>query len=300
MSSRSTQPNIALAIALATIGLSDPRHASADPPLDNGDASLTADDRASESSGLIDGVQFHADFRYLFGGVDGYLQTPSGGAPGTTSHNRPSLDELGFHNVNIFDGALSVQFDAHVLLLGAQIVRLDGSDTLKSDLITQSTVFPAGTRESAKIQLDWYRIGYEYQFQFDLGGNAGQLRIAPGIEAVLLDFDYQLNAPGNLRAHRAYAKGGARIGGTAQWLTGSPISIEANGFWGLPIDGTAQILSVDLVGKYQLWGARKGWGGAVYLGVGYEKIEYQDNQTVPNHINVNLGPLLVAGVEIRF
>jgi hypothetical protein len=129
------------------------------------------------------------DFHYMYGEADGSIQTPSGGEPGTTSANRPSLSEIGIDHVRCFDFA---------------------------SLITDK------------------------------------------------------------------------------------LSIEASAWWGLPIDKTAQITTLDLVGKYQLWGNRNGSGGAAYLGVAFETLEYEDNQTVPNHINVDFGPLLIAGLQVRF
>jgi hypothetical protein len=254
----------------------------------------------SQPASLVDGLSFTLDFHFLYGGIDGYVQTPSGGNPGTTSLHRPTLAELGFDNVSVFDVSLATQAGASIFFLGAQIIELDGSATLSETLITQSAVFPAGTHEHASVQLDWYRFGYEYQFTFDLNDQGSQLRVAPGIEGVLLDFDYQITAAGGLHAHRSYAKAGVSIGGSVEWLTGTPLSFEAQGFWGLPIDSTAQILNVDLVARWQLWGARHAWGGAAYLGAAYEHIEYEDNQTVPNHINVDLGPMLIAGLQITF
>lgn len=253
-----------------------------------------------QGAGLFDGLQIVAGFRYFYGSVDGFVQTPSGGEPGTTSHDRPTLSELGFNCISIYDGSISVRLGANRFLLGAQIIRMDGNATLSEDLISQNTFFPAGTSVSSSVHLDWYRLGYEYAFSFDLDHKGNQLRVAPGIQAVLLDFDYGMDAAGGLHVSRSYSKGGVRIGGSIEWLTGGSFTVAASGYWGLPIQNTAQILSVDLVGSYQLWGDRHGFGGAVYLGVGYESIEYEDDQTVPNHIDVNLGPLLIAGIEIRF
>ncbi len=239
------------------------------------------------------------DFQYMFGEADGFVQTPAGGEPGTTSPNRPTLDEIGIDHVHILDASLSLQFNPHIFTFGGQFIRMSGSATLGSDLISQSLLFPAGSSVDSDVQLDWYRFGYQYDFRFDLG-NGHELHLAPGVQGVLLDFRYELDGPGGLRADRSYAKGGAGIGATIQWLTDGPFSVEASGFWGLPIDKTAEILTLELVAKWQVWGSSQSNGGAAYLGVAFETIEYEDNQTVPNHINVDLGPVLVAGLEIRF
>jgi hypothetical protein len=276
----------------------------ASPPADRSDGERVTVGSAPgdpDSGGTQNGgIHLELDFRYLYGAVKGSVQTPSGGEPGTTSPNRPSLGEIGIDDASIFDGSLLVQLDRHMFSLGGQIIRLDGNATLERDLLSHSLLFPAGTDVHSSVQLDWYRFGYRYEFRFDLHDSGSQLRLAPGIEGVLLNFDYSLDVPGGAGTSRGYAKGGLRIGGTAEWITASPFSIEATGYWGLPIDNTAQILSVELLGKYQLWGNQRGTGGAAYLGIAYEQIEYEDNQEVPNHVDVQLGPLLVAGIEVRF
>jgi len=247
-------------------------------------------------------LTFTLDFRFMYGEVDGFAQSPSDGTPGTTSPSRPTLSEIGIDDASIFDASLNFQFDQHIFTAGTQFIRLRGSDTLSTALISESILFPAGTSVDSDVKLDWYRFGYQYEFRFDLGSSQ-HFRVAPGIEGVFLDFDYELDDGGALRAGRSYMKGGARLGGTAEWLINERFSLEASGWWGLPIDNTAEILSVEVLARCQLWGERNptsGVGGSVYLGVAFENIEYEDLQDEPNHIDVDLGPLLVAGFEIRF
>ncbi len=235
------------------------------------------------------------DLRYMYGETDGFVQTPRGGEEGTTSNNRPSLSEMGIDDVHAFDASLEFQLDQHIFIAGGEFIRMNGSDTLSRNLTSQAVFFPAGTSVEADVQLDWYRLGYQYEFALDLEGEQ-QLLLAPGIQGVILDFDYQLDGGGALQVDRSYAKGGVRIGGTVEWLTGGPFSLEAGAWWGMPISNTAEILSVELIGRYRFWDDR----AAAYLGVAFESIEYEDDQSVPNHIDVDLGPLLVAGFEIRF
>ena len=242
------------------------------------------------------GFDIAADYR--FGNIDGYVQTPSGGDPGTSSHHRPTFNELGVDTVNIFDFALAAHCRPSIFSAGGQIIRVHGDSTLSTDLTSHGTLFPAGSSVTSDIQLDWYRFGYQYEFSIDLGEGSGEFDLAPGVEADLLDFSYSLDG-GGAHAHRSYAKPGLRIGGTIEWLTDSPFSVEATAFWGLPISDTVQVLSLDLVGRYQLWGRRNS-GGSAFLGIGYESIQYEDNQTLSNHIKADIGPLLIAGLQVQF
>ena len=255
-------------------------------------------DQTSPDHREVDRFRVDLDFHFMFGQAEGFLQTPSGGEPGTTDPNRPTLDEIGIDHASIYDIGLALALDQHIITVGGQLIRLDGNATLSQELFTQSTLFSAGSRVDSKVKLDWYRFGYQYEFRFDLP-SGDQFRFAPAVQGVLLDFHYELDSPG-LTVNRAYAKGGLQIGATAQWLSTGPFSLEAGLFWGVPIENMVEIFSFQIIGKYQLWGDSQGNGGAAYLGLAFETIDYLDSQRIPNNLDVTLGPMLVAGVQIRF
>ncbi len=67
----------------------------------------------------------------------------------------------------------------------------------------------------------------------------------------------------------------------------------------LPIGSSPLILSLDGTAAYRFWD--RGAGGAdVYLGVGYDRIDFEDRQTVPNHVEVGMGPMVVGGLRVSF
>jgi hypothetical protein len=37
-----------------------------------------------------------------------------------------------------------------------------------------------------------------------------------------------------------------------------------------------------------------------YLGIGYDRIDEEDNRKVSNHIKASIGPELVVGLRVRF
>jgi len=41
-------------------------------------------------------------------------------------------------------------------------------------------------------------------------------------------------------------------------------------------------------------------GGIAYLGIGYDLINEEDNQNVPNHIKASIGSELVVGLKVSF
>jgi len=288
-----------IAAALTAITMT---HAAAHPrtprPAYHLQAALEVDDEPL----IAEPIRLNVDLsgQFMHGDIDGVVQVPKGGRTGTSSPDRPTLDELGFDDVSIVDVSASLQWERHIFDSGGRFVRLDGSATLRTDLITHAVTFPARTLVSADLQFDWYRLGYRYEFLFDPDEHGNRLSFAPGIDVVLFDFDYELRGGGDFHANRDYLKAGVRVGGVGRWLTSGPISIEGSAFWGLPFDGTAQIFSLELVGKYRLWGGKSATSGSLYLGVAYDEIEYEDDQGFPNRVDVDMGPLFIAGMKITF
>jgi hypothetical protein len=56
---------------------------------------------------------------------------------------------------------------------------------------------------------------------------------------------------------------------------------------------------LQAMGGYRVWGTARR-GGTVSVGIGYDQVNHQDLQTVPNHIHAVIGPSLIAGLAINF
>jgi hypothetical protein len=242
---------------------------------------------------------FHAslDGSFRYGNINGFLQIPKGGGPGTTSNERPKFHEIGINQAPIGDASLGLEWDNHAIYAGARFVRLSGKNTPSSTLISRGTTFPAGSLVSASTQLDWYRGGYKYRFFY--GNEEGAyVSLYPSIGFGLLNFDYRLTSPGVLPADRNFSKGAPQLGLRLEWSPGGSFFISGEVTSSLPFS-TLLLFSTNLTVGYQFWGSADR-GARVFLGVGYEVIRYEDNQRVPNHINVAIGPELVIGFRLRF
>lgn len=243
------------------------------------------------------GFRAAADGAFLYGPIRGFLQTPAGGHPGTTSPNRPTLSELGIHTAPMADASVTLGWNAHDVYGGARIIDLSGSSVLSQTLLTHDVTFPAGTAVNSTVQLNWYRLGYEHRFVFGQADGA-RLRIDPAIEGVVFDFGYHISG-GGLATSRTYFKGGVRLGLRSEWSPWPRFSILGDAMGSVPIPGQPVILSFQATGRYRLWG-RADRGGTFFLGIGYDQIDHEDLQTVPNHIKVAMGPLLVTGLAVNF
>jgi hypothetical protein len=232
-----------------------------------------------------------------YGSISGYLQTPAGGNPGSSSIRRPTFEELGFEDTNVNQGYFAFSKGNHTVLLDAHLVRLDGYSTLTEPLKSQYRDFAAGETVKADVQTDYYDLIYLYHFtEVDLFGK--RMTISPGAGLVVFDFHYEL-AGASDKADRSYGNVGARIGGELNLTLTEKLSISADAFASIPISNTVSIYSLELLGEYQLWKTSRLETTAI-LGIAYDYIDYEDEQELPNHIRVELKPLLKIGIEIKF
>jgi hypothetical protein len=244
------------------------------------------------------GLDIDLSGTYQYSSIRGYMQTPRGGEPGTTSEKRPTFKELDFDRVSSIYSFLRIGNNRNNFYGCIQLVHLSGDAALDNELISQGVTYPAGSNVSSDIKLDLYRFGYQYRF---FSKNSGQpnFEIDPTIEIAFFDFHYKLDASGGLSTDRSYVKGACRIGTDVHWYANDELTLSASVIGPVPISNTPRIWTLELTARYQLWGHGHR-GGAALVGLGYQHIEYEDNQTVPNHIKVEMSPMLRASVQIGF
>jgi hypothetical protein len=128
------------------------------------------------------------------GGLSGHLHTPTGGQPGTTSPNRPTVGEIGLDGLDAMP-CLDARFGftpRHELHLTYVAIERSGTDVLGTTLISQGRTFPAGSAVRSEFGLDTVRIGYRphaWQCCTD------QWRLTPEFGVGMALFEYQLNSP---------------------------------------------------------------------------------------------------------
>ena len=237
-----------------------------------------------------------ASFRY--GSIDGFAQVPRGGTPGTTSSRRPAFKELDVDTVAIADTSASVAWANHIIYGGVRVVRLSGDGVLDRDLVSRGITFPAGSTVSADVTLDWYRAGYKYRFSY-ANERGDAISLAPSAGVAVLDFEYGLSGSAGMSVHRSFPEAAPQFGLELEWSPEGRFAISGEVLASLPLSTLPFILSARLTGRCRLWG-RRSRGGAAFLGVGFDRIEFKDDQQVPNHIEADMGPLLLIGLEVDF
>ena len=232
---------------------------------------------------------------YSFGDVDGFVQTPLGGAPGTSSRRRPDFAELGIHDGGFYDAGLEAHWHRLGLYGAYQGIGLEGNGHLSSPLISHGVSFAAGESFQAKTRFDWLRFGGGWKFA--LAG--GRVEIFPKADLAVLDFSYRL-AGESQTASRSYAKGSFRLGLEGSWKLSPAFALKLDGAASVPISNTPQIDTLSATLNWLPWPRARRFRPALFFGGGAEWIDYQDNQTLPNHLRLVFGPLVTGGLAISF
>lgn len=238
--------------------------------------------------------EFSLDAAASYGNLTGFVQVPSGGEPGTTSANRPTLREIGLQDAVGWEVGGRARW-RHVLVYGGySALDPDGSGTLTEPLISHGVSFAAGSPFHSSLRLDVAHVGAGWRFDLP----AERVTLAPVVEFALLDFSYSLSTP-SARASRAYAAGACRLGGEGTLELGHGFELGFRGVASLPIAHMPQLAAIDGRVSYRFDVGRL-LRGRVFLGTGMRWFDFHDHQQVPNRIQVRTGALLRGGLSIEF
>ena len=240
-------------------------------------------------------VEFALHGAYSYGYVDGFTQIPLGGAQGTSSKRRPSFDELGIHDGGFYDVGLDARWGHLGFYGGYQGIELDGHGQLASPLISHGLSFDTGDSIHAKTSFDWFRIGGGWTFGFA----GGRLELFPKLDVAVLDFGSHLSDASQTTT-RSYAKGCFRLGLESSWQINRILTLRLDGAAATPIANTPQIATLSATLNWRLFPRSRWFRPDLFFGGGAEWIDYQDKQSLPNHVQLTLGPFVTCGLAISF
>ncbi len=231
--------------------------------------------------------------------IDGYVQTPTGGKPGTSSDERPTLEELGIEDVAIYDMKVAYDLnDNSEVYMGFQIISMDKTGvigTIEQDLISQGVHIPANTPFKAKVKFNWYRLGYKYIFPFKY------FKIAPKAELILLDFDYMLRLNDeeykDASVFRDYSNGNLGVGVDAEVPITKNVKVLLE--CSSTVSKSPRIATAIAKIDWEFYN-RGNMDMSVYTGVSRLYIDYEDHQEYPNHIWMETDLDYMVGFTITF
>jgi len=227
--------------------------------------------------------EFGFSVRQGYAPISGYIQTPSGGEPGTSDIRRPTFDELDIDDTDYLDIDLFYRKGKYTPYIGSRFMTLDSSGVLEKDLTTRSQTFFTGESFDHKTSFNIYRFGAKY----DLG------YLSPKAEFAVMDFDYEFESSG-VSVERSYAKSTVRLGAEKTFrFDALEVILEASG--SIPLSNTPDIYTVAAGIKY--WFAEN---FNVGLDVQYFYLDYEDNQDLANHLRLEMKPAVSFLLQYRF
>jgi|GEM_PF-1593702 len=252
---------------------------------------------------------------YVSGDIDGFVQTPSGGRRGTTTAQRPELDELGMHDVGRVEYLLSNENRFGHFYLGYDQSQMSNKLRLERDLVSQATYLSSGEEVTADVKLDLFRLGYGRRFHREISGKS--LLFYPCVELAALDFHYKVvrttepahkaSVPEGLVAeempevrygdiNRSYTKTGIRLGARAEYLFGRRLALTARFLNSLDIENQPQVRTASLGLRYRVSESEQE-ASYLHFQLGREVLDYRDEQPLPNHIRAEYKNLASIGLS---
>lgn len=232
---------------------------------------------------------------YGYTPLSGYTQIPIGGGPGTSSIDRPKLDEVGIDNSNLGNGAILIDWNGLGIYSMYQYNRPDGSKVLTQNLISHGVFIPAGTNLKVSTEFDLYRAGIYYKFYL----LNDRLIMYPIIEATILDFVYRFSAPTIPANTRHFTQITGRVGVGGEYGFTQKIALLIHAVSSIPDVTHLDVVTANADLKYTFF-TGKNIAASIFGGVGYQYIDFKDSQRLPNHIRLNMGPIGEVGLAITF
>lgn len=215
--------------------------------------------------------------------ISGYLQTPAGGAPGTSDIKRPTFEELDIDYAAYMDIDLYYRSRKYTPYIGLRLMTVDSSGVLEKDLTTRGHTFLAGESYDHETTFNIYRFGAKYDFAY----------LSPKVELAVMDFDYEFKTPA-ARVNRSYAKSAVRVGAEKTFrIDALDIMLEASG--SIPFSNTPEIYTFTAAVKY--WFVEN---INVGLELQYFYLDYEDDQELPNHLRLEMQPAVSVFLQFRF
>ena len=219
----------------------------------------------------------------------GYLQTPAGGAVGTASRRRPTLEEAALDDGHYRHFASSLKLARSRLHLRYADVGAAGTTTLTAPLVSQAGLFSAGERIRSRAAFDALSLGWTWVFERD--GYSAEL----GGQALWTAFGLRMDGASHAvdRRYRVYAIGA--LGALSKQL-GQRIHANLEATIAPAFDGASSFYAVTPSIDCNL-----GAHFTLRLGARFEAFGYDDahKQALPNHLRVRrrLAPALALGVR---
>ena len=249
----------------------------------------------------------------LYGQASGRLQTPAGGREGSVTPSEPQFDESATLSAEIVFGR---RIQQHLVFVSYRNWGFEGTDTYQSlpqnnptpdgnECVTiQNAEFCNGDEVKARVDMDWLSFGYGYALDFTLAGGR-DLLVVPYVQADIYRFEMEIDHVDDEKAEkygrvdRRYNKGGLRVGGILEWDQNHWLTWGGKLATSVVMPASPSTTDIEAYARFRLWDSEN-TRGSLRAGVGYTFFRYNDNQTVPNQLEVTMGPSPLLALTVQF
>lgn len=224
------------------------------------------------------------------GNLHAYAQTPKGGDIGTTSFKRPDFRELSKKEDLLYELGARLQIEDYFAEFHFVDISPSAQDNLTQDLITHSLYIPVNSPFDMHVNYHWYSLWLGKSFHLPLSSWV----LSPFITLDYLRYHYAFSSPSN-SSIRAFTLLESQIGLKIAYDLTPCLKLELQGTQSLPLSNltlSQGTLNLNYTLTFQ---------HATFIpkvGLGFIRMDYEDEQTVPNHIHYTLSPFLTLGLTL--
>ena len=231
-----------------------------------------------------------------FAQASGYLQIPRGGSPLTSTQKRPTCEELGINRLNnniFFQLGIKSVWDPFGIYIDYQHNHPVGSTTLTSDLLTHGVIFPAGTPLSTHATFDLYQVGLNRRFKI-----CNNFALYPEAEIAFFSFSYR-EVSIVQSTDRAFGLVTQRIGLRGEYAFNCYLMLSVDVAASIPFLSDLQLRTARTDLNFNIYTSQC-TRTTLFMGVGYEYIDFKDGQVFPNHVHIEYQPIGYIGLKFHF
>ncbi len=221
--------------------------------------------------------------------IKGFVQTPIGGTPGTSSPNRPTLTELGITHQNMGNLNLQANWKDTFGFIGIQLNQMKHTSTLQQALMTHGVLIHIGTTIHSKLKFNLYHIGGGYQFH-----PTHHLTLSPTAILTGMRFDYEIASYITPRRYNHYT---LELGAQAREQLTEKTAILFEGAFSSPGFNELNVKSAKMKLSRQIY-QHQGISSSIYAGLGVMSLDFKDTQPMPNHLHISTGMQWIAGFRV--
>lgn len=237
-------------------------------------------------------LQWQLAGSYMYSDVNGQIQIPNGGQPGTTTIGRPKLSDIGINHDDPWDLQLQVMSKIWGGFLNYQNQQQSGNAALNQSLLTHGTNFPANTLVNSNIKFNLLSAGAFANLNYH------QITFRPILAATELQFYYSLASAAQF-TDRHFSQATPRIGLEILYPVTEKFNLSLTGLSSIPNLVNLSVYTVAAKGDYTLYQSSH-YALDAFTGLAYQQIQFKDNQQVPNDIRLVNWPMVFVGLSVNF